>query len=216
MKVCKFEPPLGCQARSRAELSTSCFLFDRAIRFMIRLTPTIGWNRYEMRKRTPRRSICKWYAAAHTMPPLVVNLAPRLGCQCRDFFVRLPWRSICSAFRNYLLNLPEPARQGNNEFLVIPAREQRVPCNTGKGTTSNTGKGTTSNTGKGTTSNTGKGTTSNTGKGTGQGNNELLVIIRNKICINMRGPTWGSKASCYDYKEKALEGGNRDEAGASK
>jgi hypothetical protein len=149
-------------------------------------------------------------------PPLVVNLAPRLGCQCRDFFVRLPWRSICSAFRNYLLNLPEPARQGNNEFLVIPAREQRVPCNTGKGTTSNTGKGTTSNTGKGTTSNTGKGTTSNTGKGTGQGNNELLVIIRNKICINMRGPTWGSKASCYDYKEKALEGGNRDEAGASK
>jgi len=134
MKVCKFEPPLGCQARSRAKLSTSCFLFDRAIRFMIRLTPTIGWNRYEMRKRTPRRSICKWYAAAHTIPPppSLLILHCDNGCQCRDFFVGLSGDPLCSAFRNYLLYLPEPAR------------EQRVACNTGKGTTSNTGKGTTS------------------------------------------------------------------------
>jgi hypothetical protein len=34
MKVCTFEPSLGCQTCSRAKLSTSSLLFDRAILFM--------------------------------------------------------------------------------------------------------------------------------------------------------------------------------------
>ena len=31
MKVCTFEPPLGCQACPLAKLSTSSFLFDRVL-----------------------------------------------------------------------------------------------------------------------------------------------------------------------------------------
>ena len=38
MKVCTFEPALSCQACSRAKLSTSSLLFDRAILFMSPLT----------------------------------------------------------------------------------------------------------------------------------------------------------------------------------
>src|SRR5690348_1291939 len=38
MKVCTFEPPLSCRACSRAKLSTSSLLFDRAILFMSPLT----------------------------------------------------------------------------------------------------------------------------------------------------------------------------------
>ena len=34
MKVCTFEPAVGCKARSGAKLSTSSLLFDRAILFM--------------------------------------------------------------------------------------------------------------------------------------------------------------------------------------
>ena len=44
MKVCTFERPLGCQACSRAKLSTSSLLFDRAILFMSPSpSPTFGW-----------------------------------------------------------------------------------------------------------------------------------------------------------------------------
>src|SRR5258708_22569925 len=38
MKVCTFEPPLGCHACSRARLSTFSLLFDRAVLFMSPLT----------------------------------------------------------------------------------------------------------------------------------------------------------------------------------
>src|SRR5262249_32737142 len=47
MKVCTFEPPLGCQARSSAScrLSTSSLLFDRDILLFVNplIFPTIGW-----------------------------------------------------------------------------------------------------------------------------------------------------------------------------
>jgi hypothetical protein len=49
MKVCTFEPLLGCQAYSPAKPSTSSLVFDRAILFMSPLTVanySVGWYRF--------------------------------------------------------------------------------------------------------------------------------------------------------------------------
>jgi hypothetical protein len=74
MKVCAFEPPLGCQACSRAKLSTSSLPFDRAILVMSPLTVanyqldgtvTIRLDGIVMRwrNRNLKRVICHWHAA---------------------------------------------------------------------------------------------------------------------------------------------------------
>src|SRR5262249_17087946 len=49
----------------------------------------------------------------------------------------------------------------------------------------------------------------------GQGTTRCFVAL-NAQQKNLRQQRGGSNASCYGQKEKALEGGNRDEAGASK
>ena len=44
MNVCTFEPPLGCQACSRAKLNSYSLLFDRAILFMSPLTAVANYR----------------------------------------------------------------------------------------------------------------------------------------------------------------------------
>src|SRR5262249_4262966 len=122
MKVCTFEPPLGCRACLRAKLSTFSLLFDRAILFMRpphrRQLSVVWYRQCEGESSHTPRPICHWHTAntglafrsTTTQRMLILrrsNSRPR-----RDFFVRVsPIYSfsgaICSAFRNL---------QGNNAF----------------------------------------------------------------------------------------------------
>src|SRR5215813_754463 len=71
MKVCTFEAPLGCQARSsaRCRLSTSSLLFDRDILSPVRdmlfmnplISPTISWM---VPLRDPKENLLK-YSGTH-------------------------------------------------------------------------------------------------------------------------------------------------------
>src|SRR5262249_3986645 len=104
MKVCTFEPFLGCQARSRARLSTFSLLFDRAILFMTPLTVA----NYRLHGTVMR---CAGEISHHTPN----NRAAQQRLQSVGIFLQSPIylfflqsQSICFAFRGYLLRFPEP------------------------------------------------------------------------------------------------------------
>ena len=136
MKVCTFEPAVGCQARSGAKLSTSSLLFDRAILFMspsanYRLDGTV--TQYDARDklvihRDEYPSACGKHGPHIPFPrarndTTHVNLAARqwlqssgLFWQSPIFFLAIPnlsvspFGAICSPFRN---------RQGNNACVIM-------------------------------------------------------------------------------------------------
>src|SRR6516164_1209743 len=129
MKVCTFEPALSCQACSRAKLSTSSLLFDRAILFMSPLTvANYRLDGTVMRCAGENLSTgcdlplaCRKHRS-HIPHNAWLILRRGNGCNRRTFFGQSPIicffrqsQSICFAFRSCLFRVPEPAR------------EQRVP-----------------------------------------------------------------------------------------
>jgi hypothetical protein len=99
MKVCTFEPAVGCQARSGAKLSTSSLLFDRAILFMspsanYRLDGTV--TQYDARDKLVihrDEPYTHWHAAntgltfrSHATTQRMLILRRGNGCNRRDFF----------------------------------------------------------------------------------------------------------------------------------
>src|SRR5215469_14754771 len=139
MKVCTFEPPLGCRACSRAKLGTSSLLFDRAILFMSPLTvANYRLDGTVMRYAGENLNIacdlplaCRKHRSHIPFLPAtqrMVNPAARQWLQIVGTFLAIANhffsnpQSICFAFRSYLFRLfrvSEPARETTRSLVIM-------------------------------------------------------------------------------------------------